>query len=243
VVALSTAQDWAAPCKGHPGIRVRAISREERAAARAAASDPDTGAPPDAFGERLYLLAVAKNSERLAELLMLAREAATIADELVGRVKAGEAEMAEPAVRAVDLASRATTAVITEQRLGRVRAEAELKEEDPLAARALARFEAWLVRPHLEVAARAITAWPTAPGPIGTPDQVLDCLLNLPDDPSGFGGQSLALEVADHLSGRALGDRGKGRSAPPSSSRGSATTARGGGERKRSTAKTARRRA
>lgn len=240
-VALDASRDadWPAPCTGHPGIRVRALTDGEARQARAAAADV---APIDMYGQSRYLTLMAEHAQRLDELRRIAADlAVTYQDIVIALQDEPTPALIEQAARAKRLAIDARDLMIKERDIGLARAEAALGVDDPAAYAAIQRFHRHLLEPHRQLAARAITAWPSAPFQVSGPESVLAAFEAL--DVTGFAGTALAHEIVLHLEGRALDGRGKGRSALPSSSRGGGTKAkRSGLAGRRGRAKAARKR-
>ncbi len=207
---------WDAPCREHPLIRIRALTAQELREAQAAAAE---SAPPDLYGQMMHGRLLMQCAQRLDDLRRISIEAAKIAD--VATV-AGDPTAA---LEALQIARRSLEALKEEHTSGRPRAMALLAEEDPLAHKALGRFHRYMTEPHRQVAARALVAWPGVLSPGFTVADALAALGPTADDPIGYTGAGVAEEIVGHLTGRALGERGKEHSAPPSSSRGAGKTA------------------
>lgn len=196
---------WAAPCRDHPLIRIRALTAQELREAQDAAAE---AAPPDLYGQMMHGRLLMQCAERFKELRRISIESAVLAD-----VAMAQGETAA-SLEALGVARRALEALADESQFGRARAQALLTEEEPTAARALARFHRWLAEPHRQVAARALVEWP---GVLRAGFTVADALAALgptPTDVVGYEGAGVAEEIVGHLTARALGDRGKGLSAP-----------------------------
>jgi len=196
---------WAAPCRNHPLIRIRALSAPEMREAQEAAAE---AAPPDLYGQMIHGRLLMQCAERFKELRRISIESAVLADSAMAQ---GDAAAS---LEALAIARKALEALADESQFGRARAQALLTEEDPVAARALARFHRWLAEPHRQVAARALVEWP---GVLRAGFTVADALAALgptPTDVVGYEGAGLAEEIVGHLTARALGDRGKELSAP-----------------------------
>ena len=196
---------WDAPCRNHPLIRIRALAAPELREAQEAAAE---AAPPDLYGQMIHGRLLMQCAERFKELRRVSLEAAVLADAAIAQGDAAGG------LEALGIARSALEALAEESQFGRARKQALLTEEDPVAARALARFHRWLAEPHRQVAARALVEWP---GVLRAGFTVADALAALgptPTDVVGYEGAGLAEEIVGHLTARALGDRGKGLSAP-----------------------------
>jgi len=231
--ALTTSATWPARIPGYD-LRVRALSIDE---VREARDEAVRRCPPDPYGERLYLEIVATHTERMRELFATAQEAAAVADDLLGRVAAGE-EVSNEATRAVDALRKAHDLLEREARMGRLRAFAA-RRADPVDRDALDRFEAHIAAPHVEIAVRGVTHWG---GQRVTPEQVRDRLDTIDGDTSGDAGRALAMDITAAMSGGALDDRGKGPSARRASSHARGNTGSASGPKAAGTANGAKRR-
>ena len=180
---------------------------------RAAAEAARITAPLDQYGQIIHMRLRLEAGQRGFDLRRIAMEAASLANDLAHAAPV-------QAMEALELADAARVAMERHHREGLFCADAMLRESDPVAARALDRFEAYMTAPHHHVAARAIVSWPGRLEPGFTFADALAALGPTAADPTGFDGAAIALRVHDSLVGRALGERGKGHSARPSSSAG-----------------------
>ena len=222
---------WPLAVGGH-AIRIRALTSAEMLEAQEAAA---RSAPPDLYGQTIYARLHLDHAQRMMDLRGISLEAAKLANAAAAEGAAGEA------MRALELSDKALKNLTRECSEGLGRMEALLREEDPTAAAALDRFTLHLTAPHRQLAARALVEWPGRLAPGFSVADALAALGPNAADPMGLDGLMVAEAVVQSLTGRALGERGKGRFAPPSSSAGATTKGNRRTQKARGTAKRAKR--
>lgn len=231
MIALSAhpSAAWPVSVGGHT-VRIRALTAAEMLEAQEAAA---RSAPLDMYGQTVYARLHFDHAQRMMDLRAISLEAAKLANEAVTGGDTIEA------VRALELSDAALKNLIRERAEGLGRMEALLRAEDPTAASALDRFALYLCAPHRQLAARALVDWPGRLAPGFSLADALAVLSPSAADPIGLDGLMVAEAVVQSLTGRALGDRGKGRSVPPSSSAGATTKRSRRTQKQRGTARRA----
>jgi len=220
---------WPLTVGGH-AIRIRALTSAEMLEAQEAAAMP---AP--LYGQTVYARLRLDHAQRGMDLRGISLEAAKLANALIAEGNVDDA------VRALELSDKALKNLTRERSEGLGRMEALLREEDPVAAAELDRFTLHLTAPHRQLAARALVEWPGRLAPGFSLADALAALSPSAADPMGLDGLMVAEAVVQSLTGRALGERGKGRFAPPSSSAGATTKGSRRTQKARGTAKRAKR--
>jgi len=220
---------WPLTVGGH-AIRIRALTSAEMLEVQEVAAKP---AP--LYGQTVYARLRLDHAQRGMDLRGISLEAAKLANALIAEGNVDEA------VRALELSDKALKNLTRERSEGLGRMEALLREEDPVAAAELDRFTLHLTAPHRQLAARALVEWPGRLAPGFSVADALAALSPSAADPMGLDGLMVAEAVVQSLTGRALGERGKGRSARPSSSAGATTKASRRTQKARGTAKRAKR--